>query len=152
MKYIAIIDSDEPFTEGMIQDIKNTAFCGDDQNPYVFEIEKVLSMLEAHGLAEEAKQMAIKALGQESCADCISRSQALSDYADWYGCGYRDNTFYKLLKDMPSVKPKPKTDVLDKIRAEIHANAEMHEDGDYYLRDEWIDEIFDKYKTESEDK
>lgn len=42
--------------------------------------------------------------------------------------------------------------ILDKIRAEIHANAEMHEDGDYYLRDEWIDEIFDKYKAESEDK
>ena len=41
-------------------------------------------------------------------------------------------------------------DVLDKIRAEIHATAEMHEDGDYYLRDEWIDEIIDKYKAESE--
>ena len=40
--------------------------------------------------------------------------------------------------------------ILDKIRAEIHATAEMHEDGDYYLRDEWIDEIFDKYKAESE--
>lgn len=40
--------------------------------------------------------------------------------------------------------------ILDKIRAEIHANAEMHDDGDYYLRDEWIDEIFDKYKAESE--
>lgn len=39
---------------------------------------------------------------------------------------------------------------LDKIRAEIHATAEMHEDGDYYLRDEWIDEIFDKYKSETE--
>lgn len=62
MKYIAIINSDEPLTEGMIQDIKNTAFCGDDQNPYVFEIKKVLSMVEAHGLAKEAKQMAIKAL------------------------------------------------------------------------------------------
>lgn len=37
-------------------------------------------------------------------------------------------------------------DVLDKIRAEIHATAEMHEDGDYYLRDEWIDEIIDKYR------
>ena len=42
-------------------------------------------------------------------------------------------------------------DVLDKIRAELHANAEMHDDSDYYLRDEWIDEIFDKYKAESED-
>ena len=52
----------------------------------------------------------------------------------------------------PSVQPKPKTDVLEKIRAEIHATAEMHRDGDYYLRDEWIDEIIDKYKVESEDK
>lgn len=40
--------------------------------------------------------------------------------------------------------------VLDKLRAEIHATAELHEDGDYYLRDEWIDEIFDKYMTGSE--
>lgn len=36
---------------------------------------------------------------------------------------------------------------LDKIRAEIHATAEMHDDGNYYLRDRWIDEIFDKYTT-----
>ena len=43
-----------------------------------------------------------------------------------------------------------KIKVLDKIRAEIHETAEMHEDGDYYIRDEWIDEYFDKYKAESE--
>ena len=43
------------------------------------------------------------------------------------------------------------TDVLNKIRAELHANAEMHDDSDYYLRDEWIDEIFDKYKERSEE-
>ena len=36
-------------------------------------------------------------------------------------------------------------EVLDKIKAELHATAEMHVDGDYYLRDEWIDEVFDKY-------
>ena len=36
---------------------------------------------------------------------------------------------------------------LDKIRAELHATAEMHEDGSYYLRDEWIDEYFDKHKA-----
>lgn len=42
-------------------------------------------------------------------------------------------------------------DVFDKIRAELHATAEMHCDGCYYLRDEWIDEIFDKYKAESKD-
>ena len=41
-------------------------------------------------------------------------------------------------------------DVLSKIRAELHANAEMHDDGDYYLRDEWVDETFDKYRGESD--
>ena len=45
---------------------------------------------------------------------------------------------------------KENKDVLDKIRAELHANAEMHDDGDYYLRDEWVDEIFDKYRGESD--
>lgn len=38
--------------------------------------------------------------------------------------------------------------VLDKLRTELHAIAEMHDDGDYYLYDEWIDEIFDKYRNE----
>lgn len=57
----------------------------------------------------EAYRMAIKVLEQEPCEDCISRAQALSDYADWYGYGYRDNTFYKHLKDMPPVTPQPKT-------------------------------------------
>lgn len=42
-------------------------------------------------------------------------------------------------------------DVIDKIRAELHYNAELHEDGSYYLLEEWVDEIFDKYKSESED-
>ena len=44
-----------------------------------------------------------------------------------------------------------KVNVLDKIRAKLHATAEFHDDGDCYLRDEWIDEIFDKYKAESKD-
>ena len=42
----------------------------------------------------------------QPCDDAISRAQALSDYADWFGYGYRDNTFYKHLKDMPSIQPK----------------------------------------------
>ena len=32
---------------------------------------------------------------------------------------------------------------LDSLKADLHATAEMHSDGDYYLRDEWIDEYFD---------
>lgn len=34
---------------------------------------------------------------------------------------------------------------LNKLKEELHATAEMHSDGCYYLRDEWIDEYFDKY-------
>ena len=37
------------------------------------EAIEVLNMVEAHGLAEEAKQMAIQALSQEPCDDAISR-------------------------------------------------------------------------------
>lgn len=52
---------------------------------------------------------------------------------------------------MMAKKALEQDDILDKIRAELHATAEMHEDGNYYLRDEWIGEIFDKYKAESEE-
>lgn len=41
--------------------------------------------------------------------------------------------------------------ILDEIKTELYATAEMHDDGDYYLREEWIGEIFDKYKLDSED-
>ena len=58
-----------------------------------------------------------------------------------YGC-YRFNST-KAIRDGVS---------LDKIITEIHATAELHADGDYYLRDEWIDEIFDKYMTERSDE
>ena len=34
---------------------------------------------------------------------------------------------------------------LEDIKAELHKNAEMHSDGDYYLREEWIDEIINKH-------
>lgn len=60
--------------------------------------------------------------------------KALNYDRDQYSKGYKDGV----------------NDTLNKVRAELHATAELHEDGDYYLRDEWIDEIFDKYMTESE--
>ena len=58
--------------------------------------------------------------------------------------------FIKKIDEQPLVQVVP-IDVLDKIKAEIHTTAEMHEDGDYYLRDEWIDEIIDKYKAKGSD-
>lgn len=41
MRYIAIINTDIPLTEHDIQFIKNTIFCGNEQVPYVFEIEDI---------------------------------------------------------------------------------------------------------------
>ena len=49
------------------------------------EAIKVLNMVEAHGLAEEAKQMAIKALSQEPCDECVYSTK------DGY-CQYDDVT------------------------------------------------------------
>jgi len=37
---------------------------------------------------------------------------------------------------------------LEKLRSELHETAEMHIDGDYYLRDEWIDEYIDNHIAE----
>ena len=41
MKYIAIINTDEPLTQHMIQVIKDTLFCGNEEAPFVFDIEDI---------------------------------------------------------------------------------------------------------------
>lgn len=43
---------------------------------------------------------------------------------------------------------------LEKLRSELHETAEMHCDGDYYLRDEWIDEYVNNHisKLKGENK
>lgn len=40
---------------------------------------------------------------------------------------------------------RPQELVLDKIIAEIHENAEMKSDGEWYLNEKWIMQIIDKY-------
>ena len=65
-------------------------------------------MVEAHGLADEAKRMAIKALEQEPCTDAISRAEAIrvaSGYCHWA------NIPDELAK-LPSVTPQQKTGYL----------------------------------------
>lgn len=39
-------------------------------------------------------------------ADAISRQQVKSDFADWFGYGYRYNWFYKHLSNIPPVNPQ----------------------------------------------
>ena len=92
----------------------------------------------------------VKALEQEPCEDAVSRQAVIELCEGWWLGHTKEDDFATEVRALPTVTQKPETDILDKIRAELHATAEMHEDGDYYLRDEWIDEYFDKYKEESE--
>lgn len=39
---------------------------------------------------------------------------------------------------------------IDDIKAKFHAKAEMYEDGEYYLSEELIDKIIDKYMKEGD--
>lgn len=68
------------------------------------------------GAVVDAVDMAIKAIEQQPCEDCISR-EAAEDVVMWYdGQGAMLNEIHKL----PSVQPKPKTghwifdEILDK--------------------------------------
>ena len=62
MKYIAIINTDEPLTEYTIQFIKDTIFCGDEQAPYVFEIEDIKYKAES-GYKESIPYLMHKEMG-----------------------------------------------------------------------------------------
>lgn len=65
---------------------------------------------------KEALEMAIKALKQQPCEDCISRTETLKAFAEkcggecgccvYNGSGYDTAENCKLIKSMPSVTPK----------------------------------------------
>ena len=114
-----------------------------------------------------ALDMAIKALEQQPCKDCISRQEALSNKHIVYdddGIGYsvvRADVIAKL----PSVTPKAEQKaVLDKIRAEIEQLTSRYsiskkrgsmgivEWSDRLIEESDVLQIIDKYKEESEDK
>ena len=115
----------------------------------------------------KALEMAIKALEQEPCEDCISR-QAVLDYIDKMPSELttdgrrmiRRITLGEYISDtLPSVTPKPKTDVLDKIKAEIE-HLTITKGGEDYIRKMAelyslkikVLQIIDKYKTERNNK
>ena len=102
----------------------------------------------------------------EPCGDCISRKALLEEIengikAGNYEEGYEEyphindmDDIIECIKYADSVQPKPKTDVLDKIRAEIEQNAypivhgvNNHEKG---MTLYGILQIIDKYKAERE--
>ena len=65
--------------------------------------------------AKESLDMAIKALEQEPCEDCISREAFINRYREWHKSEYGrtpsdDAIGLRVAKSLPSVQPKPKTE------------------------------------------
>ena len=83
----------------------------------------------------EALEMAIKALEQEPCEDCISRQAVLGKAID-----YGSNTYLipvNSVKALPPVTPQSKTDVLDQIRAEIEREIIPRNSDQYDSEAKW---------------
>ena len=100
----------------------------------------------------------------EPCGDCISRKALLEEIengikAGNYEEGYEEyphindmDDIIECIKYADSVQPKPKTDVLDKIRAEIKDNRDewiRGQDAEWHTYDRCL-QIIDKYKAERE--
>ena len=111
----------------------------------------------------EFTKMAVEALSAEPCEDCITLrlEKGTLKYSDKDYVVYKKEWLKKWWQPelaLLGIQPKPKTDVLDKIRTEIIENS--IEDYKYHGcgTDELIIEttevlnILDKYKAESENK
>lgn len=90
-----------------------------------------------------SRQMAIDSLGECPMVWTDSDEEITAE-RDW-----KDTV--EMLKSLPSVNPQPKTEVLDKIRAEIAVldDADYDYEGYYKAVTDAL-KIIDKYKAESE--
>lgn len=102
-----------------------------DENRYNYETQQIEDVFMRKDF--EAKDIAIKALKQEPCEDCISkkavldkineicfsREQASVDFRVAQGSNGQRDLIINFIENLPSVQSKPKTEVLNKIRAEI---------------------------------
>ena len=94
---------------------------------------------------------------QEPCEDCISRQAVIDAIEDDnrngnYSCFASNNDaecFKDVIRSLSSVTPKPKTDVLDKIRAEIQVLRNCSCSCSDGIIDD-VEDIIDKYKAEKE--
>ena len=113
--------------------------------------------------AKKALDFAVKTLEQEPCEDAISRQAAIeiarsniyyNKKEDEYARELLQKTMAEI-SSLPPVTPKPKTDVFNKIRAEIKEvqTYKMFEGEDtVYVERNDVLAIIDKYKAESEVK
>lgn len=110
----------------------------------------------------QAYKMAIEALKQEPCEDCVSR-KAVRDtiFAECSGENL-DIDFAKVMLLQRAIKaihsvtpPEPKADVLDKIRAEmieIQLIGYATVDGKRVIASRAVLQIIDKYRAEAYDR
>lgn len=93
-------------------------------------------------------------LEQEPCEDCISREQLVRELnAQMAVDAITKEVAIDMLEHLPPVTLKPKTDVLDKIRAEIKEvqTYKMFEGEDtVYVERKDVLAIINKYRTEKE--
>ena len=129
-------------------------------------LESLMDKAENGYVDIEEVKLVFAEMQSNSGEDCISRQAVLDGIEElkrspWctdkrgIGFEYLITEALEVVADLcvkrePSVTPKPKTDVLDKIRAEISEIPTISFDNDVYKAD--ILEIIDKYKAESEDK
>lgn len=85
----------------------------------------------------ESLDMAIKALEQQTCEDCISRQAAIDTIESWLSCddynkGERNimRVTQSVLYDLPPVTPKPCEDCISRAEALKHSHIEYDEDGE----------------------
>ncbi len=117
-------------------------------------------------LEKEALRVAIEALEQEPCEDAISRREVIKKFTynhkgkripdydcDNFPAQISIKTVKEMLRELPSVTSQPKTDMLDKIRAEIEQYIDKEKlrfGGQFDSGLNLALKIIDKYKTESE--
>ena len=130
--------------------------------------EKVLKlqtykMFEGEDTVYVERDDILELLEQEPCEDYISREKLDKALYERFHEEDSPNNITNVhlgavrnfVQEFPSVNPQPKTDVLDKIKAEIERERSFQRAIDEYdvatgLRKAL--EILDKYKAESEDK
>ena len=114
-------------------------------------ISSLRGIIGKYNLTDEEWQTVEKTIKllSNSDEDCISRAEALKNLA----LTNSKDDVYRMINSLPSVQPKPKTDVLDKIRAEIKEvqTYKMFEGEDtVYVERKDVLAIIEKYKAEKE--
>lgn len=123
-------------------------------------ISSLRGLIGKYNLTDEEWQTVEKTIKllNNSDSDCISRKNTLEAMIKQLGIRSEDYlippeaTLYKVVKNMPPVTPKPKIDVLDKIKAEIRKKMAFNSFNEGYVLYDDIIKILDEYRAESEVK